>query len=236
MFSLFTKKENKNNEMEYKKYNINNKLQNMNFFLENYNTLKIKNSFFLKTIGVLSFGIFISIGLNLFMVFNQPTPIYFAITSDMKLIKLVSLSEPYITDNVVKQWIIRTINNTLAIDFKNYEETLLNARKFFSKDAHTSLINSMQQSNIIKVIKDKRIICTPKIITEPKILLKKVVNGIYVWKIELDLSLSYEGLKGVEFVQNMKAEIIVQRISTLENSEGINIRRIEFKEVGVENK
>ncbi len=227
--NLFCKKEVK--EIEDKE-STKESIKEIHFFLDNYKILKNKNELFLKIIGILTISLVISIVLIFFVFINKPAPTYFAVTPDMKITKIVSLNEPYVIDNAVKGWLVRSINDTLALDFRNYEEVLLDSKKFFSEEAHKSLIDSIYKANIINVIKNKRIICTPIIQKAPKILDKGVVRGVYVWKMELEVSLSYEGSNGVELTQYMIADVIVQRTSTLENPEGVNIRRIEFKEIG----
>ncbi len=217
-------------ETKQKQQEANNVLSNMKYFLDNYKLIQQRNKLFLKITLVTLCVCVLSVGLNIFQFVSRPLPVYFAVTPDMKLTKLVSLAQPYITDNTLKGWLVRAVNDTMAIDFRNYERVLLDAKKFFTKDAHTSLINSMQSSNIIKVVTERRLICTPIISKAPIVLEQGVLRGVYMWKLEMELDLSYEGSKGVELTQHLIAEIIVQRTSTLENEQGINIRQIVFRE------
>lgn len=219
-------------EIKKKKREPTDILKNMSFFMENYTLMKKRADQLLKISLLLGVSTVVCIGISIFLFINRPTPVYFAVTPDLKLVKLASLSQPYINDNVLKSWLVRSINDTLAIDFRNYERTLLDARKFFTQEAHTSLISSMQQNNIIKHVREKRVIVTPIIQKAPIILDKGNSQGIYMWQCELEVTLSYEGSNGVELTQPLVAEIWVQRTSTLDNSEGINIRKIIFREKG----
>lgn len=217
-------------ETKQKQQEANNILNNFKYFLDNYKLIQQRNKLFLKITLATLLVCVLSVGLNIFQFASRPLPVYFAVTPDMKLTKMVSLAQPYITDNTLKGWLVRAVNDTMAIDFRNYERVLLDAKKFFTKDAHTSLINSMQSSNIIKVVTERRLICTPIISKAPIVLEQGVLRGVYMWKLEMELDLSYEGSKGVELTQHLVAEIIVQRTSTLENEQGINIRQIVFRE------
>lgn len=217
-------------EKKEKQRKPNEMLKNMSVFLDNYTLLKNRVNVLIKICLILSASLFISVGLIISFLINRPSPVYFAVTPDLKLVEMTSLAEPYVNDNVVKSWLVRSINDTLAIDFRNYERTLLDARKFFNYEAHVSLIKSMQDNNIINYVKEKRLILTPIIQQSPIILGKKVIQGVHVWICELELALSYEGSKGVERTQPLVAKIVVQRTSTLDNPEGINIRQIVFEE------
>lgn len=220
----------KEKELKKEQGKANSVLNNMEHFLDNYKLIEQRNKLYLKITLVALLVCVLSAGLNIFQFVSRPLPVYFAVTPDMKLTKLTSLAEPYITDNALKGWLVRSVNDTMAIDFRNYERVLLDAKKFFTTDAHTSLINSMQSSNIIKVVTERRLICTPIISKAPIVLEQGVLRGVYMWKLEMELDLSYEGSKGVELTQHLIAEIIVQRTSTLENEQGINIRQIVFRE------
>jgi len=156
----------------------------------------------------------------------RPKPIYFAATSDLRILEIPPLSEPVFSDQVIMNWAVQAITSTLSLNFLHLRENLMNSREYFDNAGFKSFVQSLEQSGNVAKIREERLSlsCTP---TEAPVITNKALRGeVMTWKIEVPLTLSYESSKGVVATQKLLASVLVQRADTRMYPRGLVISQI----------
>lgn len=80
----------------------------------------------------------------------------------------------------------------------------------------------MQQSNNLEAVKAKKLIVSAVATRAPIILQKGLLNGLYSWRIQMPILVTYQSAS--EFSQqNNVVTMLITRVSTLNSPRGIGI-------------
>ena len=171
----------------------------------------------------------ISVGLNVILFLNQPSPTYFAATPDLRIAPLVALHKPVLTEQGLLNWTTETITGALSLDFLEWREKLNDVRSHFDDEAFKSLVAALKSSGTLDMIRDKRLSVSAVITRAPVIIASGIVGGKATWRIEFPLLVSYESSQGVESTQHLMATVLVGRASTVKTPQGVVIKQVVLK-------
>ncbi len=171
----------------------------------------------------------IALGIIAWLLFNQPTPKYYAATPDLRLAPLVPLDRPVLTQQGLLNWVSETITSSMSLDFLEWRKKLDNMRDNFDDAAYKSFLESLQSSGILEMIREKRLSASAIVTKAPVIIASGVVSGIATWRIEFPIIVSYESSQGVESTQHLLATVLVRRASTAKTPRGVVIQQVVLK-------
>ena len=181
-----------------------------------------------KCLFLVGLGLILSLGLNLLQLLNSPSPRYFASSPDGKVIELVPLDRPIMTQAGLLGWASEAVAGALALNFLQWRTQLTAARENFTQDAFQSFVKSMQDAGIISMIEEKRLSVSAVVSRAPVIVASGVQNGRMTWRIECPLVVSYESSQGIESTQRLLAAVLVQRVNTATSPKGFAITQVVF--------
>lgn len=157
-----------------------------------------------------------------YVIVNPPQPQYFATSVNGRITPLVALEEPNQSDSAVLQWANQAAIAAFTYNFVNYRDELLAASRYFTATGWQQFTDALSQSNNLDVVKAKKLIVSAVATRSPIILQKGVLNGVYSWRIQMPILVTYQSAS--EFSQqNNVVTMLVTRISTLESARGIGI-------------
>lgn len=159
---------------------------------------------------------------------NRPTPTYFATTPDGKLIDLVPRNRPNLRTNTLLNWATDAATSVYNFDFVHYREQLQTASEFFTVSGYKNFLAALQQSNNLKAVKEKKLVVSAVASGAPVILDEGVLEGIYAWKIQLPMLITYQSVNEF-FKQNVIVEMLIIRESTIEKPRGVAIQYMLVK-------
>lgn len=197
--------------------------------IESKEFLRDQNKKLVTFLMILSVGVILSVSLNMIQFFAKSEPRYFAATQDLRIFELTPLNKPTMSQGGLLNWTTRTMADTFSLDFLHWREQLTDVRPNYLPSAFDSLLRDMKRSGIMAMVNDKRLNLKTVVTQAPIISAEGILNGVATWRIEFPLMLSYESSRGVETTQNLKAEVIVQRVSTLKNVKGVQIKQVIFR-------
>jgi len=165
---------------------------------------------------------------------HKPLPQYFATTYDGKLIPLIPLSEPSLTDNALLQWAVEAASAAYTFNFVNYRKALQDVRIYFTKIGYQYFIKALKDSNNLDAVQNKKLVVSAVPTGAPLILKKGVfndgsANGIYSWTVQLPMELTYRSATE-QFKQNITLIMFITRMSTLESPSGVGISSFVIQE------
>lgn len=172
-----------------------------------------------------------SLLLNLLMIIflyllymNPLEPDYFLTTVNGQVQQLEALWEPNTSDSVVKQWANIATIEAFTYDFVNYEQALEEVSDYFTDDGWYTFLSSLNDTNNLPTVISKKLVVSAVALKPPSILMKGILNGSYSWRIQIPILVTYQSAS--QFIQqNVLVNLLITRISTLENPKGIGIEQ-----------
>ncbi len=201
---------------------IKNPLGGIAWYQKNY-YLAMKFSFML---GVC---LLVSIMFSVFLYLTRPTPIYYAVTPDLRMSELTPLNQPVLTEQGLINWTTNLVTTSISLDFLDWREKLQAVRPNYSEEAFVSFTRSMASAGILDMIQKKRLNLSTVVKQAPVITNSGMIDNALAWKIEFPVLLSYESSDGVELTQELLAEVIVSRASTITTPRGVIIKQLVLK-------
>lgn len=184
----------------------------------------------LFTVVLAQSGVILILGvLAGFLILNRPSPVYFAATNDMRIVKLAPLNEPYISNNGLLNWSVGAITSTLSFDFLNYTTQLEGVRDKYTPDAFKQVIGAIQASGIMSKVRSERLSLSASPTAAPIIEGTGIVNGQFAWKVQFPIVMSYQSSTGVVGVQKAMVTMVVMRQNTIQYPSGVAITQVLIK-------
>ncbi len=142
---------------------------------------------------------------------HPPTPQYFAITPDGRMINVRALSDPAVTDNYVLQWSANAVRQAFSMDFIHWREQLQSSKQNFTGYGWTQFLNAVKKSNNLETLRTLNMVSDAKITGAPKIIRKQVINGTYAWGVEMPILVTFTN-GGKTIPMPMDVNLIVMRV------------------------
>lgn len=158
---------------------------------------------------------------------HKPPSQYFATTYDGKLIPLIPLSQPSLTDNALLQWATEAAVASYTFNYVNYRKALQDARIYFTATGYQYFLKALQDSNNLIAVQNKKLIVSAAPTGAPVILKKGLYNdgsttGVFTWDIQLPLEIVFRSAVDT-ITQNVVLNMRIVRVPTLESPSGVGI-------------
>lgn len=153
---------------------------------------------------------------------NPPEPQYFATNASYQLIKWHPLSDPVVDDNYVLQWVANSVQQAFSLDYIHWRGQLQEASNNFTPSGWHWFLQAFQKSGDLESLVKLKMVSNVTVTGAPVILYQAVLNGRYVWKVELPIMITYASEKKV-IRQPLKVIVIVVRMPVQENPSQIAI-------------
>lgn len=198
-----------------------------NFYRDNYRRLMVVClGLILITLGLGAWGFYERA--------NKPPPQYFATTFDGKLIPLIPLDQPSLSDNQLLQWSTEAAVAAYTFNYVNYRKALQDVRIYFTKTGYQYFLKALRDSNNLQAVIDKKMIVSATPTGAPIILRKGILNdgteeGIYSWQVQLPMEIFFQSEQS-PITQNIILTMIITRVPTLESPSGVGIASFVIRE------
>jgi intracellular multiplication protein IcmL len=150
--------------------------------------------------------------------------IYFATTSDGRIISVVPLNEPYRTDAEVIKWAALTAQSVMRFDYKDYKERLQQATNSFTPSGWDAFSKALKESSIIDEVTARKLVISLDVGQAPEIDREGTLNGVYTWHMKFPVSIKFDGNEPPQPI-NTQLVLTIVRVSTLVDPNGINIQQ-----------
>lgn len=192
-------------------------------------TVLVRNSFYRdgqrKILVILLISMLVNLGLTvmvIYIIMHPPEPKYFATSINGRITPLFALNEPNQSDSAVLQWANQAAIAAYTYNFVNYRSELQASSGFFTAEGWDQFLTALQQSNNLDAVKAKKLIVSAVATRAPIILQKGILNGLYSWRVQMPILVTYQSAS--EFSQqNNVVTMLITRVSTLNSPRGIGI-------------
>jgi intracellular multiplication protein IcmL len=154
----------------------------------------------------------------------QDKRIYFATTSDGRIINIVPLEESYRTNGEVIAWATTTAKNVMRFDYNDYRERLQQMSTDFTTTGWDSFSKALKESQIIDAITAHKLVVSMEIEAAPEITQAAPKNGVFTWHLQMPVTIKFDGDQPPQPISRI-LYLEIQRVSTLQNPEGISIEQ-----------
>ncbi|MGB4946987.1 MAG: DotI/IcmL/TraM family protein [Candidatus Competibacter denitrificans] len=169
----------------------------------------------------------VSVGLNVFLLFHQPSPKFLIQTADHQLVGIVPLNEPSFSDEYITQWVVEAILAANNWNFADYRESLQRAcNQYFTPNGCQEYRDALIRIGNLESVKTKRL-NVRAVVTKPPLILNKVVSGQtqrFTWNMQMEVMVSYLS-SAEQTTQNLIVNVVVVRRPLTEYEKGIGIEK-----------
>jgi intracellular multiplication protein IcmL len=154
----------------------------------------------------------------------KPHPVYFATTSDGRIINIVPLNDPFLTPAQVIAWSAATAQNVMRFGYYDYRDRLQQVSANFTTTGWDSFNKALKEANFIDAIQVRKLVVTMSINGAPEIQSAFVHDGVYTWYVQFPVTIKFDGDQPPQPI-NTTLRLQIVRVSTLQNPDGISIEQ-----------
>ena len=193
-------------------------LNRNSFYRDGYRLLLRISAIQAVVIAVLVLSI---VGLVLTM---KPRQVYFATTSDGRIINIVPMNEAYLSSAQVIAWAASTAQNVMRFGYHDYRERLQQVSSNFTATGWDSFNKALKEANFIDAIQARKLVVTMEVNGAPEIQSAFVRNGVYTWYVQFPVTIKFDGDQPPQpITTTLRLQIV--RVSTLQNPDGVSIEQ-----------
>jgi len=170
--------------------------------------------------GVVIIGLIVT--LIVYMQAAQPTSRYFATTADGRIMQLIPLDQPSMSQAALMSWVSLASTETMTFGFHDYQRRLQQSSRHFTRRGWETFTTALQKSRMIDTITTAQQVVTAEPRGAPILKQQGVFNGKYRWMIQLPLRITYKTGKQSRG-DNISVMMVVERVPSLENPNGVGI-------------
>lgn len=186
------------------------------------------------TVGIIASSVAAAISaFSLYVAVNTDEIVKFvAVNEEGKIVKLVPLRQPNMTDEAVMQWATQALVETFTmsafdINYRLNEST----SKYFTKEGKEAFLKAFKDTGNFQTIVDGRLFTNIALEHAPIILGNEIVNNrFYAWNIMANAKLTYRNGKDT-WTNTVKIELMVTRRNGYESQAGLGIYKIVWTNI-----
>jgi intracellular multiplication protein IcmL len=161
----------------------------------------------------------------IFIIYANPLePKYFSTSFNGEVKHLVAINEPNTSDYAILQWANIAAISAYTYDFVNFKSELKSTSQYFTENGWDAFVDAIDSSNNLQQVLSKKLIVNAVATNPPVILQKGLLNGVYSWRIQIPILVTYQAASGFN-PQNVLVTMLVSRIPTLESYRGVGIEQ-----------
>ncbi|MHC8441414.1 MAG: type IVB secretion system apparatus protein IcmL/DotI [Candidatus Eutrophobiaceae bacterium] len=152
---------------------------------------------------------------------HAPPPVYFAVSSDGRVVPLVPLSKPHHSPDAIAQWAADLARKTYSFDFVHWKAQLSSLQGSFTEDAYTQFLKALKSSGNVQAVRERRLVGSA-IAEPPTIVSEGILNDTYAWQVEVPLDVRF--LSSEQSIsQSVLVSMTIERIDMLNNPHGLAV-------------
>jgi intracellular multiplication protein IcmL len=151
--------------------------------------------------------------------------VYFATTSDGRIIDIVPLNEPYRSPAEVVAWAAGTAQNVMRFAYHDYRQRMQQVSSEFTESGWASFNKALKEANIIDAVEARKLVVTMDIEAAPEIKNAFVQGGVFTWLLQFPVTIKFESNGEAPQPTHTTLLLKVVRVSTLQNPSGLSIEQ-----------
>lgn len=151
---------------------------------------------------------------------------YFVYSPSNVETELFPLNEPNVTPSSLIKWATMAATSAYTLDFYQYQANIDALREFFTTDGYAKYLQSLDASDSLSRIISEKLIVSAVATDTAVILQEGELSGVYTWRLQIPLLLSYQGASESSVQKTIVVSLIITRVPTTDAPKGIGIAQI----------
>lgn len=201
---------------------------------EAFEVVRLRNDFFrdgfykvMLALGLILVALSLLVITSLYLFLSKPSPIMFTVAdNEWRILPPIPLDKPYLQTADLLQWVSQALPASFNYDFINYMNQLKKMQHYYTPEGwkkYLDLLNNYANFNTVQ--SEKQFISgTP--LGAPFIVNQGLLQGRYAWWVQMPINVSYSNASGGGRQQNITFQLLVVRVPTLNNLDGVGIENI----------
>lgn len=171
-------------------------------------------------------------GLVALILTSKVEHVFFATTTDGRIINIVPLNDPYITDGALVAWVADTSKRVLSLSFSDFRQRLQDVAYNFTPNGWETFSKALKEARILELIEERKMVTEMTIEAAPEIIKKGEDKGVYTWILQMPVVLTFKGEQAPQALRgNLRVQ--VSRVSTLQHPKGVGFDQFLLDASGV---
>lgn len=163
---------------------------------------------------------------------NPAKPLYFAADGVGRLIQIVPVNVPNMSNEDVVAWTVNAVQSAYSYDYINYRAELQRAEKYFTDYGWSKYMSAYGWSGNLRALTNRKQVVIAQVVAPPKLLGQGILAGALAWRFELPLLViytmpPYDGTN--QFSNALVVTATVQRQPILQGDKGLGIVQLIFR-------
>lgn len=166
-----------------------------------------------------------------YKILNPPSPQYFPTTADGRMVPVIPLSNPAVSNSYVEQWAADAVRRSFSLDFMHWRSQLSDAEANYTPQGWKWFVDSLKASNNLNTLRDKKMVSTARVTGAPRVVRSQVVDGTYMWQVQMPVLVVYQNINR-SISTPMNVTVLVVRAPVKDYSDRIAINNVLIDEAG----
>jgi intracellular multiplication protein IcmL len=172
-----------------------------------------------------AFAVVILVGASFYLYTHKPAPVTFYTDSDLRAFPLHPVTEPYVKQADLIQWVSEVLPASFTFNFVDYDKQLKNLQQYYTPKGWAALATQLNIYANPKSIDSTKLFVNAGASGTPTIPNQGMIDGRYGWWIQLPLKINYSNLdKHSDTAITLQA--LVVRVPTTNNLTGLAIDNV----------
>lgn len=183
----------------------------------------------LATLALAITVIGILLGILVHMLRYPNPPLYFATDDVGRLIHVVPVDTPNMSQQDVINWVIDALQNALSFDFINFRAQLQNAQRYFTDFGWRNYMDAQKATNNFVALDTRKMVFLAQVIGQPTLVTQGILGGAYAWKFDMPVIMTYlypPYDDKSRYTNSLDVSVVVQRQPILQSYRGLGIVQV----------
>ncbi len=151
--------------------------------------------------------------------------VYFATTSDGRIIQIVPLNEPFKSRAEVVAWASGKAQEIMLFGYNDFRQRLQASSAYFTQTGWESFTKAMREARIVEAVEARRLTVSMTVESAPEVKTAGDRDGVYTWILHFPVTISFGGNDQPPAPISAILLLQIVRVSTLQNPDGISIEQ-----------
>ena len=156
---------------------------------------------------------------------TKPSPVTFPVYTEWRVQPDVPLDKPYLTTPEMLQWVSDVIPASFTYDFNQYDVQLKKVTQYFTPNGWKIFLNQLNNYISYTTMINNKLFVNSNPTSAPFVLNPGLLAGRYAWWVQMPIDINFVGYNR-SYKQNLTLQILVVRVSTLNNLSGVAIDNV----------
>ncbi|MGI9214406.1 MAG: DotI/IcmL family type IV secretion protein [Gammaproteobacteria bacterium] len=163
---------------------------------------------------------------NIEQFIQKPKPVYFPIKKSDQLVDNIPLDQPTLTEGELLNWVTEAMIVSFSFNYHNYDKITAKIEEYFDPLGMQNYFDLLKKDENIQQVVSNKLILSGRPTAAPRIIKDQIINGIWVWEIELPFILKFRN-QIFSLDKELNLTMLILRVTETVSPVGVKIVKIQ---------